>query len=275
MNISILLFIQLNLIYVRTANYCYLPCGQQQHSACEGCGVSKHCLHSLYREFHTTLATRQHILNAHNKIRNALVGGKPLGKEYKLAIAFMAYLNYDQELEKLAFCWLRKCIIAPDLCPRTEQYPNVQQNIHFHKKSVKCQYRIIVPAAIKSWHRELVQSKNLAFECSRPAKPTGYKYGCYSNFSQILYGNNSLVGCGMVKLAKDARCFLACNYAPGYLPTFTSLFDEGYPASKCLEYQEGFPYLCGKQKSSSNQIVEELSTYVNFIIGSILYALIN
>lgn len=246
----------------KATKYCYLTCNINGsiivHSACKTCGLLKECMEKHYGEHTTTKHRKQQILDVHNTVRNNLVSGKlTLGTGNQMKIAYMAYINYSDELERLAFCWLRKCKGIRDPCPRTEIFPYVQQNM-FTMYSSSCDYRIVTSEALYYWHNEVMISNRLAYICSKPnTEETGV--GCNASFSQVLHGSNALVGCALIRTGKRRQCTLACNYAPGYLPTFKTLYVEGQPASHCGYHDVRYPYLCGKQTPISNTPTIRLS----------------
>lgn len=251
---------------IEATNYCYLPCGDVNHTSCESCGKQEECMDVLYAEYHPDKFSKYKILQAHNRVRNNLAAGiNALGGYFKLSIAQMNYMNYDNELENLAFCWLRKCKMSPDPCCRTFEYPNVKQNIFLISRH-NCRYSSNIVRAIGHWHNELRVSREISRKCSEAYVGNEKNdSSCVLAFGQILYGNNSLVGCGMIRHPNCSQCFLACNYAPGYLTNF-SVYDKGPPASFCKNVDSRYPYLC---RSDSISIII-LRYFRNWLLFTII-----
>lgn len=80
-----------------------------------------------------TSEVRQWFLDYHNDYRNLVALGlmelgEEVGESFIMQAADMHILEYDEELEYLARCWVNECIIGHDSCRATERWQNVGQN---------------------------------------------------------------------------------------------------------------------------------------------------
>lgn len=232
------------LILVESVNYCYLPCTNTIHSACKKCGVDEKCMNTEYFEYPVKKEDRETILNLHNVLRNEIASGRKYFTFQKITIADMHVVDYSSELEHLALCWIRRCRRKADPCPRTEQYPNVKQNIYETVPNLLwgCSYSTMIKEALSRWWNDFQVSRFNLLSCID-------SHNCTGNLNQVLWSNTVYVGCAMVKYeSRTAKCLLACNYAPGYVTG--PLFNLGPVGMKCGQKKSGFDALCGSSTVS-------------------------
>lgn len=224
---------------LKATNYCYLPCGNTNHSSCNRCGVDPRCMGSQYIEYPLTDGDRLDILQAHNNLREKFATGRLHFSLQQITIADMNVINYHMELEHLAMCWCRRCLAKADPCPRTEKYPNVKQNLVVSTADWLwgCRYDLAIRSSMARWW---AQFENLRFIISHCL----HGDNCTGELSQVLWSKNTYVGCAMVKFQRGTtKCLLACNYAPGY--TRGPLFKVGPAGLKCHRRAKNFNGLCG------------------------------
>lgn len=115
-----------------TFDYCTLNCGTDNpHTACgDNCGPASACGGNV-KEVEMTAEVRGWFLDRHNEHRNQVaLGLAQLGNGFTLQAADMQVLQYDEELEYVAKCWVNKCIFGHDSCRSTERWSWVGQNAY-------------------------------------------------------------------------------------------------------------------------------------------------
>lgn len=111
-------------------DYCTLNCGTNDpHTACgDNCGPAALCGGNV-KELELTSEVRSWFLNKHNELRNQVaLGLAQLGDSFTMQAADMHVLEYDEELEYVAKCWVNQCVFGHDSCRSTEKWSWVGQN---------------------------------------------------------------------------------------------------------------------------------------------------
>ncbi|KAL3270760.1 hypothetical protein HHI36_021285 [Cryptolaemus montrouzieri] len=228
-------------------DYCKLPCNKEIHTVCyrkHKCGLVKGC-----ESIKQNLAFREHMLHAHNDVRNQIASGEEKGSYGNTGATNMLALSYDLELEYIASCWAHMCkTLEHDKCRSTKRW-SAGQNIFWGYNANETE------AAVKGWFGEIKDFTDAKWleKLSRPGDPGGYPNDQKQrgHFTQVVWAATQYIGCARVRYGKDNKeTQLICNYGPAGNVLGASIYkmaaDESEIASECGgDKNDVYTSLCG------------------------------
>lgn len=243
--ISLLLNVEETLSYIslRKNYFCDFSCGIR-HTVCfrAPCRLNEVCKYG--NMYILKDRDRETILHIHNRVRNRLALGNSTNGLPQAAN--MNVMSYSFEVEYVAQCWANHCSIGHDDCRSIEKFEILGQNIYY-QENVEMPYlpRHIVKA-LQAWiNEEQLLPSNIL-------KDYNFQHR-YSNFSQMIYAENVLIGCGRTVFSNGL--LFICNYAPNGNKEHTQIYVEGTPCSQCkkgVNCNDKYIGLCGNRTDDSN-----------------------
>ncbi|XP_039268169.1 GLIPR1-like protein 1 [Styela clava] len=179
-----------------------------------------------------TTIQKKLIVDKHNELRRVV----------NPPAADMLYMSWDNDLEKLATSYSRKCIFEHNPDRALEGYNYIGENLHVSKgHGITNEYGA---NAVISWDNEKHDYTYATRYCT-PGKPCGH-------YTQTAWAKSYKVGCGMTTcdiidvfgaIWTNAILF-TCNYAPGRNSGSQAIYTAGTPCSKCPKYDKCVEKLC-------------------------------
>lgn len=125
-----LIFMLLLFHQAYTFDYCTLNCQNEKHTACAyQCDKLSNKCGKTPKELQMSNEARKWFLERHNEHRNKVaLGEAKLGNGFTMQAADMNTLQYDEELEYIARCWINQCVFGHDSCRATERWKWIGQN---------------------------------------------------------------------------------------------------------------------------------------------------
>lgn len=113
-------------------DYCTLNCANEPHTACgDQCAPAVALCGSSAKQLNVTEDVRAWFLEKHNEHRNRVaLGYAQLGAGFTVEAADMHLMEWDEELEYVARCWVNQCTFGHDSCRPTETWSWVGQNAY-------------------------------------------------------------------------------------------------------------------------------------------------
>ena len=180
---------------------------------------------------------RDHILGLHNEARDKVAVGIEWRGSNRGGVTDMIALAYDQNLEKVAGCWARKCLREHDHCRKTDKFPRVGQNVYGTRACTDDPYK----EAVDNWYSEI---DSMTMGCMN-----GYS-ACVAcgHYAQLMWAKTTHVGCAYA-VVPGRLCHVFCNYGPGGNIPGHPVHNPGPPGDDCPARDRSFRALCASKKS--------------------------
>ncbi|CAK1598643.1 unnamed protein product [Parnassius mnemosyne] len=223
--------------YCEAKNYCNSNICDNQHTLCKFKlnEPAQRCVD--HEKTIKTKKDKQEILDKINSRRNRVASGDIRSLP---AAENMLKMEWNDELEISAQRWADQCmpykqLDIKDFC-RDLDNVHVGQNI----ATVVGESTSLTPAILVDvWYMELLNVNASIISRYRPSNQSHLKH--YDYFTQLVWAESNLVGCGGVKFrerfdnGKQNRTInrLICNFAPGGNQFMRSVYIEGVACSHC------------------------------------------
>nr|XP_022919437.1 venom allergen 5.02-like [Onthophagus taurus] len=201
------------------------------------------------------------VVDLHNKYREGIASGEEtrLGN---VGATDMMMLEYDTDLEYLAWCYSHKCNDEPDVCRRTPKFESSGQNQFVWFDGNDCDSSTLEDT-VEMWYNEIDlmtqgRSAIITFNCDTEM---------VGRFTQMIWGRTISVGCALTNYFDRATstnaCNILCNYGPNGNRNQSRIYTLGTPARDCFETHHNFTSLCvGKVPPYGEHEVEGSPTVV-------------
>ncbi|KAK9892781.1 hypothetical protein WA026_021972 [Henosepilachna vigintioctopunctata] len=209
-----------------TTDYCRVECPQYTtHSVCQrrnNCEPIRGCV-----AIQSDDAFREHMVKAHNELRNNIANGSIKGPYGNIGATNMNAISYDLELEFIASCWNNACYqLKHDDCRNTDRFW-VGQNIWW---GMGVNETIM---AVSDWFNEIQYFLNpnwlksfMDVNYPNDGNPMGH-------FTQVIWAETKYIGCSRVRYGPNSReTQIICNYGPAGNVIGMSIYKMAEDSSK-------------------------------------------
>ncbi|RZC41214.1 CAP domain containing protein [Asbolus verrucosus] len=197
---------------------------------------------------------RKTMLDMHNEHRDRLASGAEEKKGFPSA-ANMRVLNYDLELEYIAYCYSKVAWKGHDVCRFTHLEEYTGQNVYGNSR--RNDTVPLYKRSVEAWYSEIDEVKdsmglinNFDLRSHQKATiPVGH-------FTQVIWSRTTHVGCTRVWIPENPfqkayHLMIICNYGGGDGGNVrtTKIYDIGEPCSNCpsdTTCNDKYKNLCGK-----------------------------
>ncbi|XP_060532954.1 venom allergen 5 2-like [Cylas formicarius] len=194
---------------------------------------------------------KKFLLDETNRYRNMIaLGEEPrVPEEWKGASDMMA-LSWDNQLEYVVRCHIRRCKFEHDKCRITPKYSSGQNlAITVFKPKGNCTHKTIT-RLMAGWYNEVANMKPEYYGSFQDVGSLAMDK-MIGHFTQLVWAKTEYVGCAITTKVSEGEtmCLLGCNYGPTGNYLEDPVYTKGAPCSQCpngLKCNSVYGGLCGE-----------------------------